>query len=121
MAFFFIALVFMYIGRKLGWALSRRVLYTAPLGGCILLCVVWGAAIAAALRGLIDWQQPGAVLRWIMGYALGAYVSVPNFGLFNERTMPPGAQDRHLLVSTLPTVVYVASSFCFAFLLPTVE
>jgi hypothetical protein len=84
MTFFFIALGVMYVGRKLGWALSKSVLYTAPLAASIVLCVVWGVAVAAAIRGLIDWQQPGAVLRWIMGYALGGYVAIPNFGLLNE-------------------------------------
>jgi hypothetical protein len=120
MAFFFIMVGVMYVGRKLGWPLSRSILYTTSLPASIVLCIIWGVAVAAAIRGLIDWQQPGAVLRWIMGYALGAYVAIPNFGLLNEATIPPEARDRHLLVSTLPTVAYIASSVALAFLLPNV-
>jgi len=118
MAFFFIAFGFMYIGRKLGWTLSKYALYTAPITGSIVLCVVWGAVVAAAMCGLIDWQQPGIILRWIMGYALGAYIAVPNFGLLAESSIPAHAQNRHALISTLPLLVYVASSVAIAFLLP---
>ncbi len=70
------------------------------------------------MRGLLDWQQPGAVLRWIMGYALGAYVSVPNFGLLNESTIPEHAAGRHNLTSNLPLLAYIAMSVALAFLLP---
>ena len=118
MAFFFIAFGFMYVGRKLGWSLSKPALYTAPIMVSVVLCVVWGAAVAATIRGLIDWQQPGIILRWVMGYALGAYVAVPNFGLLAESSIPAHAQNRHALISTLPSLVYVASSVALAFLLP---
>ncbi len=118
MAFFFIALGFMYFGRKLGWALSRAALYTAPLAASIVLCVLWGVAIAAAIRGLITLSDPGLVLRWIMGYALGSYVAIPNFGLLYESTIPPQAQRRHLLISSVPLLVYIASSLALGYLLP---
>lgn len=118
MAFFFIALGFMQVGRKLGWGLSRSALYTAPIMGSVVLCVVWGVAVATAMRGLIDWQQPGTILRWVMGYALGAYVAVPNFGLLAESTIPAHAKNRHALISTLPSLVYVSSSVALALLLP---
>ena len=118
MVFFFTALAFMYFGRRLGWTLSKTMLYTIPIGGSVVLCIVWGVAIAAAIRGLINWQQPGTVLRWWMGYALGGYVSIPNFGLINEGSIPPHAQTRHALISNLPSLVYIACSVALAFLFP---
>lgn len=121
MAFFFIAFGFMYIGRKLGWALSRAVLYTMPIPASILICVLWGVAIAAAIRGLIILLEPIFILRWIMGYALGAYVAIPNFGLLDESTIPHHAQRRHLLISLLPSLAYIASSLALAFLLPYLQ
>jgi hypothetical protein len=77
---------------------------------------MWGAAVALAMRGLLNWQQPGLILRWIMGYALGGYVAIPNFGLLDKSTIRSYAEKRHLLVSTLPTVMYVACSVVLAFL-----
>ena len=114
MAFFFITFGFMYVGRKLGWELSKAILYSIPLAGCMALCIVWGAAVAIAIHGLIEWLHPGVILRWIMGYSLGTYVAVPNFGLLSEANIPQGAKSRHLLVSVLPTTVYVICSFVFA-------
>jgi hypothetical protein len=121
MAFFFIAFGFMFVGRKLGWALSRAVLYSAPIAVSILLCVLWGAAIAATIRGLINLLNPGFVLRWIMGYALGLYVAIPNFGLLDESTIPHHAQGRHLLISLLPSLVYIALSLAITFLRPYLQ
>lgn len=51
-----------------------------------------------------------------MGYALGAYVAVPNFGLLDEGTIPAHEQGRHSLISALPWLTYVAGSVAFAFL-----
>jgi hypothetical protein len=63
------------------------------------------------MSGLIGWLHPGAVLKWILGFALGAYVATPNFGLFNESTIPDDAQPRYLMISTLPVLIFVATEF----------
>ena len=116
MAFFFLTLVFMYIGRKLGWALSKLVLYLAPTGVAILGCAVWGGAVALGVRALICWQHPGILLTLVMGYALGAYVAIPNFGLVHESSIPYHAQPRHQLVSNVPLLAYIVASVGLAFL-----
>lgn len=41
MTFFFLALVFMWIGGKLGWVLSRAVLYITPVAAIVALSLVW--------------------------------------------------------------------------------
>jgi len=109
MAFFLLAIAFLYVGRKVGWALSRGVLYTAPVVAALSACVVWGVIVALVVHGLIDWQQPGLIVRLVMGYALGAYVSIPNFGLFNEATIPDHAGPRHALVSAVPFALYAVT------------
>jgi hypothetical protein len=105
--FLLIAAVSGYWGRKVGWALSKRVLYAAPFGFAIPLCVGWGIMIAVAVFGLICWLSPGLILRIIMGYALGGYISIPNFGLFIEGTIPPDVQPRHVMISALPFGIYI--------------
>lgn len=99
----------MYLGRKLGWALSRRVLYRAPTVFAVIAAVAWGGGVAGSMFGLIDWQQPGALLKWVMGSALGAYVAIPNFGLVTDASIPPESRNRHIMVSNLPVAVYTAS------------
>ena len=118
MAFFLLALIFMFVGRKLGWALSKSLLYTAPLFIALVLATLWGGLVAFGMRELLNWQQPGAILRWLMGYALGAYVAVPNYGLLVPPTIPDKATSRHDLVLNVPAVVYIGASIAFAYLLP---
>jgi len=110
-----VTLLFSYVGRKLGWALSKALLYTAPAYVVTGLCLLWGILVAISVQGLILWFEPGAVLRWIFGYALGLYVAAPNFGLLRESSVPPKAKDRHLLVQVLPVVAYLVVMFGFGF------
>jgi hypothetical protein len=117
MVFLIIAIIGMYAGRRLGWVLSRALLYSSPVASASLLCVAWGALVAYLVHLLIGWQHPHWLLKFIFGFALGAYVAMPNFGLVEERTIPPPAFKRHELVSLLPLCVYVLSSVGLAYLL----
>ena len=118
MAFFFYAVGFGLVGRKLGWLLSRAVLYKAGGIVVLILCAVWGIAVAGGMRGLLNWQHPGAALRWIMGYALGAYVAVPNYGLVAEASIAFDQLPRHNVIKNMPLIVYAAAAVTFAFTFP---
>ena len=48
---------------------------------------VWGVVVGYGMSYLIGATHPNLILRWIFGFGLGAYVAVPNFGLFNESTL----------------------------------
>ncbi len=109
MGFFFMTLIFMYIGRKLGWTLSRTVLYTAPPVVSGVASAIWGVGVAFLMFCLIRWQEPNIVLKIIMGYALGWYVAIPNFGLLQESSIPEEAKPRHLMISTWPIVAYLVT------------
>ena len=117
MAFVLIALVGMYPGRRLGWMLSRAILYSAPSAVVVVACIIWGALVAYLIHLLIGWQHPHWILKFIFGFALGAYVSIPNYGLVAESTIPPEAIKRHNLISLLPMWVFILSSVGFAYLL----
>ena len=110
MQFFFVALIFMYLGRKIGWLISRAILYRSPTIIAILVCIAWGLAIALVIQELIRLLQPVLLLKAIMGYGLGLYLAIPNFGLVNESTIPPNARPRHTLISGFPAIVYIAAS-----------
>lgn len=45
-----------------------------------------------------------------MGYALGCYVAIPNFGLFDDKALPKSVEERNTLVSGAALVTYVLSS-----------
>jgi hypothetical protein len=112
--FIFVSLfVVMYIGRKVGWAISKSVLYAAPTLVAILLCLMWGGLIAVIIQLVLDFFRPTIVLALIFGYGMGAYVSVPNFGLF--ASVPPQAEGREMLIQIMPFLTYVTLSITFAF------
>jgi hypothetical protein len=118
MTFFFVALIGMYVGRRLGWGLSKSILYPGPTVLAVLSCIFWGGIVAVLVHRLIQWQQPGLVLKLIMGYALGAYVSIPNLGLIKETTIPEQANPRHTLISGVPLITYIFLVVAFAFFSP---
>lgn len=108
LAFFLMSLAFTQVARRLGWSVSKRFLYFAPVPLVVTICFIWGGAIALAIHALIIWLKPHWLVKWIFGYAQGAYASIPNFGLIAESTVPPQAALRHQLISTVPLVIYVA-------------
>jgi hypothetical protein len=114
MKFAIFAIVFMYVGRRIGWLVSRKFLYEHPLPLAIMECMNWGAATAWAIRLLIDAEKPGTSLRWILGYCLGAYVACPNFGLYVESSISPHERGRHAMVTVLPVVCYLWVTFVLA-------
>ncbi|MEA2097110.1 MAG: hypothetical protein U9P73_10520 [Candidatus Cloacimonadota bacterium] len=107
--FVLMASIFMFLGRKLGWMLSKKFLYTLPSTIALTLSILWGFVIATGMFILISWQSPILILRIIMGYALGSYVSIPNFGLLDETRLPEGGQlkKRDTLISFWSAISYI--------------
>jgi hypothetical protein len=109
--FIFISLVFMVVGRKFGWTLSKLIFYPAPAVISFINLIGWGVAVAWGMSSLSGWLQPNVIIRWIRGFALAAYVAVPNYGLFQESSIPDDKQMRHMLISWVPLIVYVVTEF----------
>jgi hypothetical protein len=100
----------MYLGRRLGWWLSKHFLYFASTGSILAFAVIWGGLIAILIQGLIVWQHPNWILKWVFGFGQGAYISVPNFGLIDESTIPQHAAKKHLLISGAPLAAFIILS-----------
>lgn len=116
MVFFVLtALVMPFVGRKIGWWLSKRFLYLAPLSLTVIACLLWGVAIACFLRYFINWLHPGIILK-VIGFGGSGYIAVPNYGLFAESTIPGGERVRHELIFWIPTISFFATSAVLAFL-----
>jgi len=86
-AFFLVCFIAMFFGRKVGWALCRSLLYTSPWIVCGAVCLGWAVGIAYGLRLLIVNMHPGWLLM-IVAFVVAAYISIPNYGLLNESTVP---------------------------------
>jgi hypothetical protein len=114
MAFFLGVLFSTWIGRKIGWAISRGLLYSTNVAVCFVVCVIWGLGTAYALRVFMLATNPGLLLK-IFGYGGGAYVSIPNYGLLNESTIPETEMPRHVLIKGVPFLVFIVASVVFAF------
>ncbi|MDL1969487.1 MAG: hypothetical protein LWW94_00665 [Candidatus Desulfofervidaceae bacterium] len=104
----------MLVGRKLGWFFSKR-LYTTSFTSIVIFGLIWGIVVAVIVRSFIIWQKPSLIVRWIMGFALGAYVSIPNFGLMNEDNISDEIIREHVLLKTIPEVTYIIGSIILAY------
>lgn len=58
--------------------------------------------------------NPGLFLK-IFGYGGGAYISIPNYGLLNESTIPESGLPRHVTIKAVPFVVFIVASIVLAF------
>jgi hypothetical protein len=114
MAFFFGCLFATFVGRKIGWAISRALLYSTSWAVCVIVCLVWGVGAAYMLRLFILSMHPGLLLK-IFGYGAGAYISIPNYGLLDESTIPDTEIARHVLIKGVPFIVFIVASIAFAF------
>jgi hypothetical protein len=102
------------IGRRIGWSLSKAVLYTRPTALALAICVLWGAGLATLIRLAIDSVHPGMIAK-VIGFGAAAYLSIPNYGLFLESQIPLHLYRRHMLVSNLPILIFVAGSIALAY------
>lgn len=109
--FFLIAMFGMYIFRKIGWIFSRTVLYNPKISNLstAFFCIIWAILTAILVHLSILWQQPNIVMKIIFGYILGAYVSIPNFGLVDESTIPIEKIHHHKLIGNISVVSYILS------------
>lgn len=114
LAFFFGCLFATWFGRKLGWAISRSLLYSAGWPLCVIVCLIWGVGLAYGLRQFILATNPGLLLK-IFGYGTGMYISIPNYGLVDESTMPESQLPRHVFIKGVPWFLFMAASALFAF------
>src|SRR5580704_9425794 len=108
-AFVFISFVFMVVGRKVGWWLSKLIFYPAPAVVSFINLIGWGVVVAVGMDVLIGWLHPNVVIKWIMGFALAAYVAIPNYGLLQESSIPDDKQMRHMMISWVSLIVYVGT------------
>ncbi|MGH7603533.1 MAG: hypothetical protein ACRENK_05970 [Gemmatimonadaceae bacterium] len=114
MRFALVMLATMYLGRRLGWIASRRVFYRETGAVLWFLVLMWGVAVSWIIRVSIDAGHPGTLIRWVLGYALGLYITVPNYGLFLESTIPTEDIRRHQVITSVPLVAYVVTSALLA-------
>jgi hypothetical protein len=111
--FFLTCILGCLIGRRIGWRLSKSLLYPGPPVLVTMYLLVWGSGTAILLRIAIDWLNPGTVLK-VLGYGAGAYVSNPAYGLFQKDSIPASQKDRDSLVNNLPFVVYILAAILLA-------
>jgi hypothetical protein len=108
-----------YIGRKLGWFISRRALYEGPLWFVSAVCIGWGMLVAYGVCFLSEWIQPNVIVKIIFGWCQGAYVATPNFGLLDESSIPEYLKPRHDLIFMLPVWSYIAGMLLLNRFLPS--
>ncbi len=112
---FFLGVTFsMFIGRKIGWGLSRGLLYSASIAVCVIACLIWGLGTAYLFRVLVIATNPGLLLK-IYGYGAAAYTSIPNYGLLDENSIPDAVIRQHVIMKAVPFFVFIIASIALAF------
>ena len=114
MAFFLLCLLGLTLGRKLGWVLCRSLLYQSGWAVVVFVCLVWGIGLAYGFHLLIMTFHPGLLLK-IFGYGAAMYVSIPNYGLLNEASIPADQLPRHTFIKIVPSVLFIAASILYAY------
>ena len=116
--FTLITFSYMYFGRKIGWILSRSILYNPKTSNLItiVICIVFGFFASMLIHLLIILEQPNIIIKIIFGYLLGAYVSIPNFGLVDTSTIPEDKLHHHSLIGNSSLISYIISLILFELL-----
>jgi hypothetical protein len=116
--FVVIVIVSSLLLRPLAWKLCRGVFY--PLRSHWVAAYglfSWGFFLAIGLRFLIIEFQPRWAVKYFLGYGIGGYLAFINYGLFNEASIPPESQTRHMIVEILPFATFVVTSIAAAWLI----
>jgi hypothetical protein len=100
--------------RRAGWKFSEAFLYPFPTFVAVVLRTAWAVAVAYLTRYLMDWLHYGILLKVVL-YGAGGYISIPNYGLFREETIPYDVRYKHAAISVLPVPVFLLASVAFAF------
>ena len=116
MIFAIIVLVSIVPFRRMGWFISKNFLYRTNITIVIIASIFWGILISYLIHKLIIWQNPGLIIKIILGYGFGAYLSVPDYGLFNENTLSEEATIKHTIITFVSLGIFILSSIVFAFL-----
>lgn len=115
MTFVFLVLIGIVPLRRAGWVLSKKVLYLIPQVLSVVLTMVWASLISYLVHILIRWQDPNIVIKSIFGYGFGSYLSIPNFALFDQSTLPPEEVKRTAYIYVVSLVTFVFGSVILAF------
>jgi hypothetical protein len=90
-AFVFISFVFMVVGRKVGWWLSKLIFYPAPAVISFINLIGWGVVVAVGMDVLIGWLHPNVVIMSCLNWKWRERSSVK----ITERTYEKRAQALH--------------------------
>ena len=101
--------------RRIGWAISKSVLYTTPQVISVFIAILWAAIVAYLVHALIRWQSPNLVIKIIFGYGFGSYLSIPNFALFDQSTLPPEEIKRTAFLYVASLTGFAVGSVVLAF------
>lgn len=102
--------------RRIGWFISKNFLYWTKISFLIIGTIIWSLLVAYLLHILIQWQNPGLIIKIIFGYGFGAYLSIPDYGLFAKNTMSDEDQIRNTLITFVSLITFILLSIAFAFL-----
>jgi hypothetical protein len=108
-----ISLILMYIIRKAGWYFSKILYFRFNNIIIVLFCLVWGYLTAVLIGYNIFKFNPEFAVKIVFGYAIGAYMSIPSYGLFNENAMDEINRRKYSLFTFTPLITYITVTLAY--------
>ena len=105
----FACLLFSYLGRKIGWYLSKKIFYLLNDGALLfLLLFIWGILIYACAIYMVEYFQLNGFVKWLIAYGAGLYVACPNYGLIDSKSIPNSELAKHKIISWTSQITFLA-------------
>ncbi len=93
--------------RKVGWTISKNVLYFSPTLVAVLLTVFWGVLVFYYFNYAVSYFKPNFYIGLIYGLLNGMYCANPAYALFNENTIPFNQLMKHNLINLVGILSFI--------------
>jgi hypothetical protein len=116
--YYFLLLFFIIspLFNRVGWRLSKNILYFSPTFISVSLTLVWGFLVFIIFNGVTNYFKPNFYFGLIYSLANGMYCANPAFGLFNENTLTADVLMKHKLINSVGIIIFIVLTLSNAYL-----
>jgi len=107
---YYLLLLFFIISpllNRVGWKLSKNILYFSPTFISVILTLVWGFGVFIIFNGVTYYFKPNVYFGLIYSLLNGMYCANPAFGLFEEDTLTADVLTKHKLINSVGIIIFI--------------
>lgn len=108
--YYFLLLFFIIspLFNRVGWRLSKNILYVLPTPVSFTLTILWGFLVFFVFNIVANYFNPYFYFELFYSLLNGMYCSNPAFGLFKEDTITIDVLTKHKIINIVGVIVFVA-------------